>query len=145
MTSEYQSEVIGCYRDMLKAGMLSSNLMSPSPANLKRQCLLVFHTRYSESDNAILKNFFMPYDERLGLDRIMKIFELDRFRPLASYLRGKVDKTDIKNVDLLAWLIDFQPRPYGVFYISKPDEGPALPSLAKSPTGWNSLKRLSKQ
>lgn len=131
MAIEYQSVVIGKYRDMLRAGVLSSNLMSPSPGNLKRECLLVFYTRYMESDNAILKNFFMPYDERIDLDRMMKIFDIDRFRPLANYLRGRIDKTEIKNIDLLAWLIDFQPRPYGAFHTSKPGTGIIQPSNVK--------------
>ncbi|HEY9260965.1 hypothetical protein, partial [Chitinophaga sp.] len=34
------------------------------------------------------------------------------FRPLVNYLKGKSESTDEKNIELLAWLIDFPGRPW---------------------------------
>ena len=38
--------------------------------------------------------------------------EIDKFRPLLTFMNGKIDDPDIKNVELLAWLIDFEDRPF---------------------------------
>jgi hypothetical protein len=38
--------------------------------------------------------------------------DVDRFRPLINHLNKKTENTDEKNIELLAWLIDFSRRPY---------------------------------
>ncbi|HEY8916084.1 MAG TPA: hypothetical protein VIM87_06575, partial [Chitinophaga sp.] len=52
----------------------------------------------------------------------------DKFKPLVNYLNGKSKKTDRKNIELLAWLIDFPGRPWelGKSYSGEPDADPPL-------------------
>ncbi|MCH5718550.1 hypothetical protein [Niabella hibiscisoli] len=38
-------------------------------------------------------------------------FSIDKFRPLVKYIKEPDIETAFKNVELLAWLINFEPRP----------------------------------
>lgn len=88
-------------------------LPKSAPARIKRACLRVFEERYRREDEQILKGFFGPAKSEQQLFELMEDFLTDRFRPLDTYLKkeGRVN-TDDKNVELLAWLIDFKHRPY---------------------------------
>lgn len=44
----------------------------------------------------------------------------DKFKPLATFLKGKTELTDLKGVELLAFILDFNERPYRNF--SKKEE-----------------------
>ncbi len=61
---------------------------------------------------------------------IIQRCDTDKFRPLVNYLRGRSESTDEKNIELLAWLIDFPGRPWelGKTYSDDDDENgtPAL-------------------
>jgi len=39
----------------------------------------------------------------------------DKFRTIHNFLKRKTDTTRKKNLDLIAWLIDFNPRPYNLY------------------------------
>jgi hypothetical protein len=112
MFEEYQSEVLLTYGQQRTAGALALNLAHPTPAKLKKECTLVFDRRYVRKDEKALSSFFGQQPDSEGYRLSIKKCEVDTFRPLNYFLKGEIIKTNEKNIELLAWLIDFQPRPY---------------------------------
>jgi len=91
----------------------SSVLVESSPAKLRDECLTAYEERYERKDAVTLEHFFGPESPQKTYRQIIKHFDLDKFKPLANYLRGQTESTEKKNIELLAWLIDFPYRPYG--------------------------------
>lgn len=111
MFSEYKVQVLGMYKLKKKEGSLALNLMQPTPARLKRECLIAFE-RIKDEDLKTLSDFFGPRENLTAYVQAIKRIETDKFRPLEGFLKGKVQNPDDKNIELLAWLINFPERPY---------------------------------
>ena len=107
----FQSAVLKCYHEGLTRG-LSTELETPTPAKLKRYSLLLLAERPDVTDEPVLRMFFGPVREGDHLEDVIRRFDIEKFKPLIRFLKGETNETDEKNVKLLAWLIDFQPRPY---------------------------------
>jgi len=112
MFSDYKAAVINSYQQKRKEGSLSLNLQQPTPAKLKKECLSVFGIRRSRNDLEILSQFFGHRAEEVAYEAAIRTMDTDKFRPLVNLLIGKVRETEDKNIALLSWLIDFNPRPY---------------------------------
>lgn len=115
MFEEYKNEVIEAYNWKSEAGVLSSHLVQPSPAELRKECLKVYRERYSQKDERILRAFFGPETEENNFAKLIGKTELDKFKPLGNMMRGKIQEPRLSSIDLLAWLIDFNPRPYALW------------------------------
>ncbi|MXV50333.1 hypothetical protein GS399_05060 [Pedobacter sp. HMF7647] len=111
MFAEYQKQVLDFYKRKWNSGDLSLNLMHPTSAKIKSECLLVFEKRSKRKDETMLRSFFSA-DPTADFRLIIKKFETDKFKPLNNYLKNSTGKTEEKNIELLAWLIDFEPRPF---------------------------------
>jgi hypothetical protein len=92
---------------------LPLSLLQPSPGSVRRECENVCKERYDRKDEPALRAFFGPAESERRWMELIKDFPLDKFKPLANYLKGGTENTDEKNIELLAWLIDFRHRPYG--------------------------------
>lgn len=112
MFSDYKAQVLSSYKKKRDAGIIALNLQHPTPAKLKAECLLVFQTRRSKADLEILRYFVGEKDDDAAYERAIKSIETDKFKPLLKFLRGEIKNTNDKNIELLSWLIDFNPRPY---------------------------------
>jgi hypothetical protein len=118
MLDDYKKAVIFDYHQKKVKGLLSLNLSHPTPAKLREECLLILHSRSQEKDEKIIRDFFnfgvISDDYSSSIER----FDPDKLRPLDKYLKEKTVSTEPRNIELLAWLIDFEPRPYlyGVTY-----------------------------
>jgi hypothetical protein len=112
MFSDYKVEVVEYYKKMRDDGSLSLNLLSPTPAKLKNECLIVFQSGTTKSDIAILRQFFGHRENETDYARAIKTIETDKFRPLVNFLKEQTSDTDDKNIELLSWLINYSPRPY---------------------------------
>lgn len=108
----YRNLVRGSYMEKLNEAKLSVNLSAPSPAKIKRECLRIYIERDHPDDRKVLSDFFGTADESGRYESIIRGFDIDRFRPLVNFLRRPTHIPDGKNVELLAWLIDYQPRPF---------------------------------
>jgi hypothetical protein len=121
---DYITLVTEAYNRKRANNELSPLLAQSTPANIRRECLHVYRERYNKKDEQILRAFFGPAEP--GRQFLQSIQELatDRFRPLDNYLKGDTEKTDDRNLELLAWLIDFRHRPfvYGMEVILNDDE-----------------------
>ncbi|TDX00382.1 hypothetical protein [Dinghuibacter silviterrae] len=114
MFEDYQKLVFDDYQR--KKTELPYGLSMPSPAKLKKLCAQACTKRFSRKDGKALNEFFGEGDERLACLKAIGKCPIDRFRPLVNYLKkdGGI-ATDTKNIELLAWLIDFEHRPFDLF------------------------------
>jgi len=112
MFAEYQRQVLLTYHQKKAEHTLSLNLIHSTPAKLRAECAAVFIARHSKKDEQILQTFFGPHDDEPGYIHTIKRFDIDKFRPLDNFLKKQIVRPDEKNIELLAWLIDFQPRPW---------------------------------
>lgn len=108
----FLAAVLATYHELNIARQLSTELENPTPARLKRYCLQLLAERPAMTDEPVLRMFFGPLREGDQLEDAIRRFDIDRFRPLIRFLNGETGDTDEKNIKLLAWLIDFEPRPY---------------------------------
>ncbi|MCX2452097.1 hypothetical protein OQX61_12565 [Pedobacter sp. PLR] len=115
MFEEYKNEVIEAHNRKSAAGVLSSHLVQASPAELRKECLKVYRERYSQKDERILRAFFGPETEENNFAKLIGKTELDKFKPLGNMMRGKIQEPRLSSIDLLAWLIDFNPRPHALW------------------------------
>ncbi len=112
MTDEYINLVLEDFKKKKEQNLLSYNLMALTPAKINRECLIVFDKRFDKRDERLLKSFFNERDEFAELRQAVKQCDPDRFRALIKFLKGQSKTTDEKNIELLAWLIDYKNRPY---------------------------------
>lgn len=112
MFSDYKVQVVDFYKRKREQGHLPLHLINPTPAKLKKECLLVFQSRRTKTDMAILRQFFGHREEESGYLNAIKTIDTDRFKPLVNFLKEQTQHTDDKNIELLSWLLDFSPRPY---------------------------------
>jgi len=108
-SQSYQKEVLEKYKKR-KGGELSTYLLKPTPRLIKQACILLLDRRVSAADRHILNCFFQFRNEENKLREIQD-FDNNRFRPIVNFLKGKAQTTSSENIELISWLIDFQPRP----------------------------------
>lgn len=128
---EYISLVRLDYEKKRESKALAPSLIRPSPAKLKRECLAVCDERYDRKDEKMLRDFFGKGGDKIAWLQAIKRCDRDRFRPLVNFIKGSIDLPADKNIELLAWLIDYQGRPceYGPYSGS---DGPGIAYTAGS-------------
>ncbi|WP_443945105.1 hypothetical protein ACJVDH_19640 [Pedobacter sp. AW1-32] len=116
MLKDYQELVLETYKRKRDNGELSNDLKSPTVARLRDETLKVFNKRYNDQDHDILFEFFDIQSLDPNLQRIISQSGEREFRPLLNHVKEITTSTDEKNTELLAFLIDFQPRPSFKYY-----------------------------
>lgn len=88
-----------------------------SPARIRQDCLLKFQNGLKRKDLIQFIRFFGIEDESNYLSSIRKIenIDIDKFRPFKNFLNRTTEDTFDKNVELIAVLTDFEPRPFSNF------------------------------
>lgn len=126
---QYTELVLEAYEKQNTADELRHNLKHPTTANLRRECFMTFNDRFEDlnsSDKDILRAFFettsgiAPSEQRFN--GVIRRFDRDKFRKLQSLIKREVDNPAKITVDLLAWLIDFTPRPWNYAERFTPEE-----------------------
>jgi hypothetical protein len=112
MFPDYQKLVMLEYRKRRDANILPLSLMTPSPAMVKEECLRVCSERFDKRDEKVLREFFGVGSDKAACLKAIERCEIDRFRPLVNYLKKPSIKTGKIYIELLAWLIDFEDRPW---------------------------------
>lgn len=115
-SKSYQEAVLEQYKKE-KGGEMSGYLFEPTPKQLREACIALIAERNSKNDLRILKRFFQFKEE----NRVREIenFDINRFKPLVNFLKGKTNTTSPENIELISWLIDFRPRPRQAYLASK--------------------------
>jgi len=111
MFEDYQKAVLAFYHEQKKHPDFPELLRKPTTAKIKKLCLKFYDSRFTPEADDIFSMFFDV--DKLGTDfrRLIKKADVGDFRPLYNHLLEVTTTTDIKNSDLLAWLINFQYRP----------------------------------
>lgn len=112
MFDRFQQEVLDAFLDLRSRHALPSGLENLNRASLRRHAQQVLADRYDRKDDEVIRQFFDPQNRYADHEERIARFHLDGFRPLVSFLEGKTRRPDERVVKILAWLIDFEPRPY---------------------------------
>lgn len=107
MFEDYKKAILDFYQKLKDMRRLSTNLESHRRERLRRECVVVFSRKNTEKDKSFIRSFFDPANRHDDLVRSIERFNLDKFRPLISFLVDGTGIRDDHSVKLLAWLIDF--------------------------------------
>jgi hypothetical protein len=102
---QYERARLGIYADFLN---------NPSAGKLLNLCLLKFDNTLTQSDRQIFAIFFQVPAENLSRKHIER-YDLSRFRTIEYFLKGRNKTTSPQNLNLIAVLLDFEPRPYAKY------------------------------
>ncbi|MFT3822858.1 MAG: hypothetical protein QM731_03015 [Chitinophagaceae bacterium] len=133
MFADYELLVLQCYQEKRDANALSPRLLHLKPANLRDECEAVYEKRYDRKDDGILWAFFEEKGDSKACLHAIKDCETGKFKPLINFLNGVTKTTDEKNIELLAWLIDFEDRPFKLGRIYATDS-PVVPGSIEKQT-----------
>lgn len=97
-----------------KRGRFSDLLLDPTPANLKRLCVIFNEEKLTPVDLSIFRHFFSLRPE-IDISRQIKSFDTEKFKPLSSFLKSGTNLKDYGSANLVAILVDFKDRPYTKF------------------------------
>lgn len=112
LRSEYKELVLASYDERSAARSLSSELLLPTPGNIKDEIVKICEQGIGMDDEKILRSF-VGHRTDVGAYRIAILNgKADPFRPLVNFLGDRSIDTNQRNIDLLALLIDFRPRPF---------------------------------
>lgn len=109
---DYQKLVIEYYQWKKSHHKLRSELRHPTRAKLKKECVRLCRGKVQRKDEKVIRDFCEDWDEKKTYLQNIGNYDVDKFKPLSNFLQGNSDSTDPKNIELLAWLIDFKARPY---------------------------------
>lgn len=120
MFDDYKKDVLKFYLSMKDSFELSSNLEWPTPKKVKKECFVIFGKRYDKKDDEILRSFFDPTNQINDHILSIKKFELTKFKPLISFMKGEKNVRGEENVKLLAWLLNFDS--YEIWRVNSDDK-----------------------
>lgn len=109
---EYKELVLAYYEGLAKTGDLSSELLSPTPGNIKNQILNTLSNGLDSKDEKTLESFVGCKSDVGEYQKAVEIKSADLYRPVVNMLRERSVNTNIKYVNLLALLIGYPSRPF---------------------------------
>ncbi len=117
--------------ELERQGDFANYLHTPTDAKLRRLCQARLQDNTSENDNAIFERFFGFRIQGNG-QKLVK--QTDDFKTIKKFLKGQSVLTDENAADLLALMLDFQPRPFVKFLRAS--------SFGKSSAGSSSFEHI---
>ncbi len=113
MFGDYIDLVLQDYTQKKENNKLAIALIHLKPAGLRDLCLELYTKKYDrKKDELAVYGFFGQHEDKGTMVKTIKNFDASKFKPLINYLKKETNKTDEKNIELLAWLIDFELRPF---------------------------------
>jgi hypothetical protein len=112
MFVDYERLVLDDYRRKKNKNALSSGLMRPTQARIKKECERLCRDKLQKKDEKVIRDFCEAWDSTKTHLQNIDNCDVDKFKPLSNFLKGNTESTDFKNIELLAWLIDFPYRPF---------------------------------
>jgi len=115
-SSTYENYTVGIKAkyDEVKEGLYASFLLQPTPAQLRNLCVLLLDQGLSNADEGIF-NLFFQVKEGENLRRSIENFDVEKFKAVKNFLTGKNTKTNPNSLNLIAVLVNFNPRPFSKF------------------------------
>lgn len=117
---DYKKGIKAKYEEA-KTGEFSGFLLNPSPAELKNLYLLLLDKGSNKLDQEIMDRFF-GISDKSSKQKQIENFEVDKLRPISNFLKGKTKMTRPINLDVMAVLVDFNPRPFRKFMSGNKEE-----------------------
>ncbi|HEX7903853.1 MAG TPA: hypothetical protein VF487_08250 [Chitinophagaceae bacterium] len=110
---DYTNLVVKAYEEKRDSNQLSQLLLHPTTSNIRQECFNIYTERIKkgEEEENTLRAFFGVPPAGKNFAYIIERHNLDKFRPLQSLIKKEIKNPALVNVELLAWLIDFSPRP----------------------------------
>ena len=111
---DYTDMVLKAYDEKRNNDPFFALMTHPTTANIKQQCLNVYHDRMNKGqkeEESILTAFFGVPPAGKNFGHVISKYAPDKFRPFQKLIKGEIKNPSFATVDLLAWLIDFNPRP----------------------------------
>lgn len=114
ITSDDYTAAIRRKYESEKQDKYSSFLLNPSPAQLRNLCLIVFDQGLSKADEGTFSIFFQT---RQGdsLRKCIEKVDVEKFRTFRNFLFGKNEKINPSSLEVIAVLLDMNPRPLSNF------------------------------
>lgn len=112
---DYTKLIIKAYNEKRDAGLLSPLMMQLTTASIRQECIHVYNKRVEEKkvgEENTLDSFFGVLPMGRSFAQHIKKYPRDKFRPLQKLIKGEIKNPMLINVELFAWLIDFNPRPF---------------------------------
>lgn len=97
-----------------KKGQFHSFLENLSPAQIREFCLLKFDNGLDPIDETIFRIYFTANDSENLRNKIYN-YETSKLKSIGSFLSEINKSTSILNLNLIAVLVDFSPRPFNKF------------------------------
>ncbi|RTY94288.1 hypothetical protein EKM05_12165 [Flavobacterium sp. GSP27] len=116
ITFEEYKRAIKVEYQVSKMDEVSGILLNPTPAQLRNLCLMKLGNGLSNADENVFKMFFDAKAEDT-LRRVIENFDLGKFKPIISFLKGQKDSDTAARIELAAILVDFIPRPYNTYLL----------------------------
>lgn len=126
---EYRAAVLRDYELRKAANDLRFGLVHPTAVTLRDEAIFVCTSRFKRSDEKILAAFFKSHQDQTGYVNAITEINVSDFRPLVNFLRGRTQNPEERVVELLAWLIDFEARPYQHYIVVTPEGGKPITAL----------------
>jgi len=123
----YRNEILEKYKRE-RGGEMISYLLEPTRKQIKEACIWLINRRKEKYDDLILNRFFQFKENENKIYAIERT-KGDKFKPIVNFLTGETKSTTPANLELIAWLIDFKPRPLSVYL--KPNSN--LENIFKEP------------
>ncbi|MEC4049201.1 hypothetical protein OX284_007150 [Flavobacterium sp. SUN046] len=89
-------------------------LHKPSPAQLRNYCLLLFDNKLTHDDETVFRHFFHIKKEE-DLRMAIQHCDVDRLKAIQKFFDGTIETPNSINLEFIAVLIKFDPRPYNHF------------------------------
>lgn len=112
LEQEYKADVLADFDRKVKESRLPPSLVSPTPGGLKAEAVSACEHRFLPKDEVLLRSFFKQKESPTAYRFAISKDDASVFKPLVNFLRDRSIDTKFKNIELLAWLIDFEPRPF---------------------------------
>ncbi len=113
-TFKVYKEQIQSYYEIAKNEDVSGILSNPSPAQLRTLSLIVLDKGINGKEEEIFQLFFEKKDNEI-LKKAIENCNIDKFKPIISFLKKERDSENAIRVEMSAILINFNPRPYSLF------------------------------
>lgn len=121
----YKNEILEKYKRE-KGGEMNCYLQEPTRKQIKEACLWLLNRRKEKYDESILNRFFQ-FEEGENKAYAIERIHGDKFKPIINFLTGETKSTTPANLELIAWLIDFKPRPLSIYLKSNTKNEVTLP------------------
>ncbi|MCX6318697.1 MAG: hypothetical protein NTW29_15555 [Bacteroidetes bacterium] len=112
---DYAEQILKSFEEKRDANQLSQLLMHPTTANLRQEFLNVYRERVNKGEREeenTLRSFFGIPPAGKTFAFLIERENADKFRPIQSLIKREIKNPSLVNVELVAWLIDFRPRPF---------------------------------